>query len=256
MRGQGRVFRPKVGGKETQVWWLDYGLHGKRFRESSGVTSKRDALELLRQRVGKRRDGTLSGRPERVTLADLKTALQRHYVREGNASWPRAEQAFAHLETFFGEGAKALSITRASVADYQDFRLNAGAARNTVRYEVGVLSAAFGVAVELDMLAAKPVFKQLAEGEKRAGFFEPGDFAALIVGLPAEVAALVRFLRLTGWRRGKVQVSCGLKSTGTIPSIRALMRSRWPEETQRFGSLRVRPKAGMIESFRSRTRPN
>ncbi len=137
----------------------------------------------------------MSGRPERVTLADLKSALKRHYVREGNASWPRAEQAFTHLESFFGADAKALSITRAAVAGYQDSRLNDGAARNTVRYEVGVLSAAFGVAVELDMLAGKPVFKQLAEGEKRSGFFEPGDFAALIVGLPADLAALVRFLR-------------------------------------------------------------
>jgi integrase len=203
MRGQGRVFRPKVAGRESKVWWLDYSVRGERHRESSGLTSKRDALELLRQRIGKRQDGTMSGRPERVTLADLKSALQRHYVREGNASWPRAEQAFTHLETFFGSDAKALSITRSAVADYQDSRLNDDAARNTVRYEVGVLSAAFGVAVELDMLAGKPVFKQLAEGDKRSGFFEPGDFAALVVGLPADLAALVRFLRLTGWRRGE-----------------------------------------------------
>lgn len=203
MRGQGRLFRPKIGGRVSKVWWLDYSVRGQRHRESSGTTSKRDALELLRQRIGRRQDGSMSGRPDRVTLADLKAALKRHYVREGNASWLRAEQAFTHIEGFFGADAKALSITRAAVADYQDSRLNDEAARNTVRYEVGVLSAGFGVAVELDMLAGKPIFKQLAEGDKRSGFFESGDFAALVVGLPADVAALVRFLRLTGWRRGE-----------------------------------------------------
>jgi integrase len=200
MRGQGRVYRPKSAGN---VWWLDYGVRGKRHRESSGTVSKRDAMELLRHRIGKRKDGTLSGRPERVTLAELKDALEKHYVREGNASWHRAEQAFTHLDEFFGEDARALDITKIAVSDFQDARLKAGAARNTVRYEVGVLNAAFGVAVEHDLLAAKPVFKQLAEGDKRSGFFEPGDFAALIVELPADVAALVRFLRLTGWRRGE-----------------------------------------------------
>lgn len=204
MRGQGRVYRPKVDGRESQVWWLDYGIRGARHRESSGKKSKKDALELLRQRIGKRTDGTLSGRPERVTLAELKEALRKHYTREGNVSWQRAEQAFTHLEDFLGSNARAIAITKARVGDYQDARLDAGAARNSVRYEISVLSAAFGVAVDQDILATKPVFKQLAEGEKRSGFLEPGDFAALVVELPdPAVADLVRFLHATGWRRGE-----------------------------------------------------
>jgi len=204
VRGQGRIFLPEHGGgRVSKIYWLDYGTHGQRHRESSGTTSKRDALALLRQRISKRMDGSLSGRPERVTLAELKEALRKHYTREGNASWARAEQAFVHLEDFFGAECKAIGITKARVSDYVDVRLEAGAARNSCRYEIGVLSAAFGVAVEQDILSTKPVFKQLAEGEKRSGFFEPGDFAALVVGLPLDLAALVRFLCLTGWRRGE-----------------------------------------------------
>lgn len=205
MRGQGRVYQPRAGdGHVSKVWWLDYGVDGVQHRESSGTRSKKDALALLRQRIEKRTAGTLSGRPERVTLAELKEALRKHYTREGNASWLRAEQAFRHLERFFGTGARAITITKARVGDYQDARLKAGAARNSVRYEIGVLSAAFGVAVEQDILATKPVFKQLAEGEKRSGFFEPGDFAALVLELPdPAVADLVRFLHATGWRRGE-----------------------------------------------------
>src|SRR5438876_821223 len=103
MRGQGRVFRPKIEGRETKVWWLDYSIRGERHRESSGTTSKREAFDKLRDRIGKRKDGTLSGRPERVTLAELKTALERHYLLENNASWTRAAQAFKHLAQFLCE---------------------------------------------------------------------------------------------------------------------------------------------------------
>lgn len=204
MRGQGRVYQPRAGdGHVSKVWWLDYGVRGVQHRESSKTRSKKEAMALLRQRIGNRTDGTLSGRPERVTLAELKEALRKHYTREGNASWRRAEQAFTHFENHFGVDCKAIGITKARVSDYQDARLEAGAARNSIRYEIGVLSAAFGVAVEQDILATKPVFKQLAEGDKRSGFFEPGDFAALVVELPSDIAALVRFLCLTGWRRGE-----------------------------------------------------
>jgi hypothetical protein len=181
---------------------LDYGVRGARHCESSHTTSKRAAMDLLRERIGKRNDNTLTGRPDRVTLVELKEGLRKHYTRENNASWTRAAQAFAHVQAFFGADARAISITKTRVSDYQDARLEAEAARNTVRYEVGVLSAAFGVAVEHDVLASMPVFKQLAEGEKRSGFFEPGDFAALVLHLRSDLAELVRFLRMTGWRRG------------------------------------------------------
>src|SRR2546428_3761799 len=49
VRGQGRVY--ERGG----VWWIDYGLHGQRFRESTHSTSKREAFDLLRQRVNSRK---------------------------------------------------------------------------------------------------------------------------------------------------------------------------------------------------------
>ncbi len=203
MRGQGRVYLPVRSGRESKVWWLDYGVHKQRHRESSHTTSKKEALALLRERITKRTSGTLSGKPDRVSMSDLKSGLEKHYTREGNASWQRAQQAFVHIDEFFGKDAKAMNITKARVFDYQDARLKDGAARNSVRYEVGVLSAAFGVAVEQDILATKPVFKQLAEGDKRSGFFEPGDFAALVVELPSDIADLVRFLHATGWRRGE-----------------------------------------------------
>ncbi len=205
MRGQGRIFRPKVGGRESQVWWLDYSIRTKRHRESSRTTSKREALDLLRERIGKRKDGTLTGRPERVTLSDLKAALEQRYTIKGRSSWERAEQAFAHLSRFFGDKARVLDITAARVAEFQEARLNAGAARNTVKYETGILNAAFTAAFEKKILAMRFLFANLPDDEDavREGFFGASDFSALVVELPRDLADLVRFLRLTGWRRGE-----------------------------------------------------
>jgi integrase len=122
--------------------------------------------------------------------------------------------------------------------------------------EVGVLSAAFGVAVELDMLASKPVFKQLAEGDKRSGFFEPGDFAALVGQLPTDVAALVRFLRLTGWRRGEGTGLLWAQIDWDDPAFPGAHETQYRDRTLLFASERVRRKAVTIENFPSAKRRN
>lgn len=203
MRGQGRVYRPKIKGRKRQskIWMLDYGLDKARHRESSHTTVKEDALELLRQRIGKRKDGTLTGKPDRVTLAQLKAALEQHYRMEKNKSWGRAAQAFKHIEKHFGAAARALSITSSAVDQYQVERLDAGAARDTIRYEVAILTAAFSRGVKKKLLAMRPEFEKVAGGDARQGFFEQRDFAALVVELPSLRADLVRFLYFTGWRK-------------------------------------------------------
>jgi integrase len=190
------------------VWWVDYGVRGERHRESSGSTSRRAACDLLRDRITKRKDGTLAGKPERVTLSQLKDVLERHYLLEGNASWDRAKQAFVHLTAHFGATRRAVEITTDDVAGFQEARLKAKAARNTVKYETSVLNAAFGAAAgeHSRILSAKIVFKNLPDDKEavRQGYFEPGDFAALTTALPVEIADVARFAIITGWRRGEI----------------------------------------------------
>src|SRR5713226_8744159 len=125
MRGQGRVFRPTVRGAETTVWWLDYGLHGERHRESSGTRVKKDAQRMLRQRLEARESGKLVGRPDRVVLAEyvkgddgkdqlvggLRYLVETQYVLDGRRSLTRARQCWAHLEAFLGASTRALDVT-------------------------------------------------------------------------------------------------------------------------------------------------
>src|SRR2546430_2766446 len=96
-RGQGRVFRPKVRGAHTKVWWLDYSVRGERHRESSGTSSKRDAHRVLRQRIGDRESGKIIARPDRVTVGDLQALVEKQYDIDARRSKTRIVQCWTHV---------------------------------------------------------------------------------------------------------------------------------------------------------------
>jgi integrase len=210
-RGQGRVY--ERGG----VWWIDYGLHGQRFRESTKGTSKRAALELLRQRIGDRKDGKLTGSPDKVRLAEyakgedganklvggLRALAERQYTLDGRRSLARLKQCWEEIETFF-PGARALEITPGRLSAYAEHRLAQGAAPATVGQELSALRRGFRLAVEQGLLATMPRIKLPKVRNARAGFFSDGDVAALLTELPEYVRPVVRFALMTGWRKSEI----------------------------------------------------
>jgi integrase len=211
-RGQGRVYRdPK-----SAVWWLDYSVRGKRHRESSRTKNKTEAQRKVRQLIGDREAGKLIGRPDRVKLADyvkgedgtnklvggLRALVERQYTLDGRKSVERVHEAYKHLEEFFGAEARVADITRARVDAYAEQRLAAGRARATVNNELAQLRRGFKLAIEAGLLAVMPVFKLPKVKNARSGFFEDGEFAAVLLELPQDARRdLVEFLRATGWRR-------------------------------------------------------
>jgi integrase len=264
MKGQGRVFRPKARGQTTAVWWLDYGVRGARHRESSGTTSKKDAMRLLRERITAREARKLIGCPERVVLAEyvkgedgtsklvggLRALVERQYALDGRKSVKRVKQALGHLEKFFGAKARVSEITKTRVDAYAEQRLAAGRARATVNYELAQLRRGFRLAIEAGLLAVMPAFKLPKPHNARSGFFEEGDFAAVLLELPLDVRDLVQFLRVTGWRRDEARllqwasVDLGGKTIrleearskggkarvfpfGLAPTLSALIDARW-----------------------------
>src|SRR5712691_4700805 len=133
MRGQGRLFRPRVrrrdgARRETSVWWLDYSVRGKRHYESSHTVSKQEALRLLRQRIGERETGKLVGTPGSVTFNDLRVLVERQYLLDGRRSLRRVRQALDHLGRFFGLTARAVDIAPTDIDSYVEGRLAEGAA--------------------------------------------------------------------------------------------------------------------------------
>lgn len=250
MKGQGRVYRPKVRGRPTAYWHLDYSIDGQRYREATETVVKSEAVEMLRKRIGDRRTGRVIGQPDRVTLTELRTLAEAQYDIDHLRSKERLVQYWNHLEAFFGGAARVSRITPTRLDDYIRAREGEGVKPQTVKNELSALRRGFRLAVEKGVLAVAPVFRMPKSGEARSGFFEEGDFAALLSVLPKDVADLVHFLRATGWRRdearmltwtaidmgaGTVRLEGGRSKSGRprifpfglAPTLKTLLAERW-----------------------------
>jgi len=257
MRGQGRVFRPRVGRRTTSKWWLDYGLNGERHREPAHTASKAEALRLLRKRMAERESGKVVGRPDRVTFAQMRELTERQYALDGRRSMVRLKGAFAHLERALGRDARASEIRVERLDAYTAARLAAGASRSTVNYELAVMRRAFRLAIEKGLLASMPVIRLPQVRNRRTGFFDEGDIAALLLELPGDTRSLVQFLGLTGWRRSEglgltwdsvdwegevIRLAASdtkggdarLFPFGSAPELKTLLEARWANQDGLF----------------------
>jgi site-specific recombinase XerD len=183
-----------------RTWWIRYRVNGREHRESSHSTSRRQAERLLEQRKGQLDVDALTPPAMRgVTYEDLEKFVRNDYRKAARRSLPRVEHALTHLRDAFG-GWRALSITLEQIGQYELDRLDSGAARATVNYELAVLRRAFRLAVKARRLSSMPAISISAPKNARSGFFEPADFALVLAQLPAHLQPVMRFAYLTGWR--------------------------------------------------------
>jgi len=201
------------------VFWLDYTVGGVRHRESAvEATNKSQAKDILRQKIGDRKNGKLVGRPDHLQLAEyvkdiegkkqlvggLRWLHEKQYDLDGLRSKERIQQYWKHIERLFGAGTRAVEITPTRLDGYAASRLKEGAARQTVNNELAALRRGFRLALEKGLLSVAPIFKLPKVKNARSGFFEDGDMAALLLELPKDARAdVVEFLYHTGWRSGE-----------------------------------------------------
>jgi hypothetical protein len=99
-RGFGRTYQR---GKIAKIWWIQYSVNGKRYRESSKSENRADAVRLLKKRHTAIAQGKPVGaRVEKTTLGDLSQMLLDHYRANGRKSVIRAQFAFKWLCQYFG----------------------------------------------------------------------------------------------------------------------------------------------------------
>ncbi len=259
-RGQGDVYRRP----RTAVWWLDYSVNGKRLRESSKTKSKIEAQRLLRKRIGDRETGKVIGHPDRVVLAEyrkdaegkdqlvggLRWLHEMQYDLDGRRSKERMQQCWKQIEKFFQAPTRVTQVTPTRLDEYAKTRLAEGAARQTVNNELSALRRGFNLAIEKGLLATAPRIKLAKVDNARSGFFEEGEFAALLLELPPDVRDLILFLGSTGWCRdegrlltwaavdregGTIRLEAARSKSGKprvfpfgfAPALKALLDRRW-----------------------------
>jgi len=84
------------------VWWIQYFVRGRRVRESTGLTKKADAENLLKQRIGEVAAGVCSG-PATATIADLcSLVLEDHRLRNLRSLQHVEWRYEAHIKPLLG----------------------------------------------------------------------------------------------------------------------------------------------------------
>ena len=208
MRGDGRIF------KRGSKFWISYyapenGQSAER-RETGGKTEA-EARKLLRQRlreIAVHKSGLRpfqGPRQERITADELLQSFERDCEIRGLKGLPQVRSHLKHIRTFFAMD-RALAVTPERLRDYIAARQQEGAAPATINRELEGLQRAFALALDSGTLSMAPKFPSLPERNARQGFFERGDFYAILanIGDPA-IADFCEWFYWTGMRPGEIR---------------------------------------------------
>lgn len=199
-RGLGSVIKHHKG---SDVWWVQYSVHGKRYRESSGSTDHAVATRLLRQKIA----DVVGNKPvgpavEKTMLDDLIVLVENNYKTNGRRTLNRVQAAAAHLREFYSGDRKARDITDDTVTAYAAHRLEEGAKPSTINCELAVLLRGFRLGrKKVPMI---PEINKLKVSNVRKGYFEAEQFVAVMKHLPDHIKPIAQVAYITGWRKGEL----------------------------------------------------
>lgn len=247
----------------SRFWYVRYHTGGKEYVESSRSLKRRDAEKLLDRKAAELGLGVfVSPDTKRTTFEDLCQIIRDDYRLKERRSTKTLDHNLARLAETFA-GARATTLTLDRLQAYASARLDQGVAPQTIRNQLNALKHALRLAKRAGKVVSVPEFPLLAAAGVRTGFFEPGDFAALLAELPEPLRAPVEFAYLTGWRKsevlaltwgrvdfavGMVRLDVGTTKSGagrTFP-FGVLPRLKELLEAQRAYTQRVQRRTGQI----------
>jgi integrase len=198
-RAEGHVYQ------RGDTWWIKWtGLDRRPLYRSSGSTHREVAEQMLRDELARKTKGLPASPDPRLCLIDhLLEALEARYTTEGRRSLARLRFSKEHLLRLF-KGVQAIRVTGADVLRYAQQRLAEKAAPATVNRELAALRAAYRLGLDNEVIPAMPRIRLLPEDNVRKGFAEAGQVEAICKRLSEDVADVVRFGFLTGWRRTEI----------------------------------------------------
>lgn len=203
--------------KGSPFFWYSFNLNGRRFRGSTGKTTKREAAEVERDQIHLARK---SFTPKRDW--DLQTVLSTYWSE--HASHTRSaydiEGHFASLQRVLGKGKKTSELTNGDLMDYRATRrgevrfrkdrkpVNRTLAANSVNREFAYLHAAYRHCNRYHKQPMPDIdWKELKAKEPpwRKRFLAREDEApAFLAALPTSAREIVICAIVTGLRRASV----------------------------------------------------
>ena len=202
MRGDGRVFQ------RGQVWWVAYYQDGREHRESSKSRERKEAVRILRQRLGEVAAGVVHVSVPKpmgtraVMMRDLFDLVEQHFQINNRFSRTNVS-CLGRLRRRFAGYAMHVCTTLA-IKNYIADMQRAGRTAETINREMAVLRVAFRIGYEHDLVPRMPVIKKLPELRVRNEFFTREEIDSLLPCLPDYLRDVVLFGFLTGWRKGEI----------------------------------------------------
>ena len=200
-RGDGSLWK-RPG---SRFWWYVLSHRGRLLRGSTGETDKKKAVEVLKAKrdelAAARRGYTVLVGPEvqRVTVGDLLDRLVGDYTLRGVKSLVQVKTHLIPVRDFFG-AIPAVDVTEADVDRYITERRKAGKADATINRGTQLLGQALRPFLEKHQRPT-PTIRRLREDNARQGFFERGEFEAVIARLnDPDVADFYEWFFYTGMR--------------------------------------------------------
>src|ERR1035437_9907147 len=197
---------------ESNIWWYEFSLAGKRIRESAQTTLKTIAREAEQDRR-RELEKTLAGMPiekreNRInSVADLvKTYLERYELdhRGRQKSILFAKGRLAHVTRLLGS-ARLPDVTEDAVRRYIKTRIAEKVSGRTINMEVGEFSRAIGKPWSF----LWPKVRKQEERKDVGRALSPEEEARLLESAGKKsrwhtAAVIVRALLLTGMRSGEL----------------------------------------------------
>ncbi|MHC4493607.1 MAG: tyrosine-type recombinase/integrase [Planctomycetota bacterium] len=140
---------------------------------------------------------------ERVTFEDLSRMITDDYRVERRRAAKQLDSTLKRLTRTFA-GYRAVDITTDRLTAYVRERQEEGYAPGTIRKDMAAIKRAFNLAIRAGHLATKPYIPSVRVQDAREGFLTMTEVEAVAREIGPELAPVVRFAALTGWRKREV----------------------------------------------------
>jgi integrase len=238
-------------------WIAYYAPDGKQVCESTGQRDRAEARRRLNEKLGAVATGKYTGpAAERVTVRELAEGVVADYRLNGKRSLRELSiRVHKHLLPFLGEK-KAHALTTADIREFITQRQGEGASNGSINRDLAALKRAFNLGIQGVKITRKPYIPMLKESNVRQGFFEAGEWEALLAQLPDYLRPPLTFAYYTGWRvqseilpltwsrvdleAGTVRLHRGETKSGegrviVLPFVlRQVLEEKWQEHLARF----------------------
>ncbi len=216
-RGTGSIYLRK----DSNIWWYQIYVNGKRERGSTDCRNKREAEAFVRRKLAEYSAGLSSPSSNKVTVKELMGDLLLRHRNDRNKSVGDDESRWSiHIQPFFGH-LLATQVSSDLIERYinhrkgQSTRSKRPPENATLNRELALLKAAFNYGAEKTppKVVRTPYFRMLEERNVRKGFVKDAEYIRLAdTTAKAETAKLRPWLRgmfesgwCYGWREDEIQ---------------------------------------------------